>query len=382
MPGENIYDWSTTAANNDTADALINWREGMARAAVNDSARSLMAAVAKNRDLVSGSITTGGTVNAQTFVSGYNFASIPTIPAGIRVVLKIGAGLTNTGATSLNMDNLGAIPIKSETGNDLVASMLVGGGYAEFRYDGTNWILLGFSGTLPATTINGDLTVNGNETVSGTLGVTGKVTASGGLAVTGNETVSGTLGVAGAVTAAGLTSTGDATIAGNEFIRGAVRLDNAAGGTPPSGYNGAFNITARGDGLQYGIVMRLMLDNGYDMVFTNSDDTVIGGIYNNSGSTTSFIETSDGDLKTDIEDLPAPGSIIDRLRPIKFKWRKHPEEGERSGFIAQDVYPLVPQAVVPANEGIPWMMDHSKLVPILVAELKSLRARVAELEAR
>jgi len=27
-------------------------------------------------------------------------------------------------------------------------------------------------------------------------------------------------------------------------------------------------------------------------------------------------------------------------------------------------------------------MDHSKLVPILVAELKSLRARVAELEAR
>jgi len=117
-------------------------------------------------------------------------------------------------------------------------------------------------------------------------------------------------------------------------------------------------------------------------VFTNSVDTVIGGIYNNSGSTTSFIETSDGDLKTDIEDLPAPGSIIDRLRPIKFKWRKHPEEGERSGFIAQDVYPLVPQAVVPANEGIPWMMDHSKLVPILVAELKSLRARVAELEAR
>jgi len=37
MPGENYMSWSPTAANNDTADTAINWREGMARAAVNDN---------------------------------------------------------------------------------------------------------------------------------------------------------------------------------------------------------------------------------------------------------------------------------------------------------------------------------------------------------
>ena len=146
MPGENIYDWSVTAANNDTADSLINWREGMARAAVNDSSRSMMAAIAKNRDLLNGSKVTGGTVNAQTFTSGYSFNSIPTIPAGVRVLLQIGPNLTNTGAATLNMDNLGAIPIKTETGTDIPPGVLIGNGYAEFRYDGTSWILLNRGG--------------------------------------------------------------------------------------------------------------------------------------------------------------------------------------------------------------------------------------------
>jgi len=141
MPGENIYDWSITAANNDTADSLINWREGMARAAVNDSARSMMAAIAKFRDLLNGFKVTSGTPNAQTFSSGLDFPSIASIPAGLRVLLKIGAGLTNTGATTLGMDFVGNIPVKTSSGSDLAGGDLTAGGYAEFIYNGTNWVL-------------------------------------------------------------------------------------------------------------------------------------------------------------------------------------------------------------------------------------------------
>ena len=70
----------------------------MPRAQVNNSARSQMAALAKFRDLLNGSIVTGGTVNAQTFTSGVGYTVVPT---GMRVMLKIGPLLTNTGATTL-----------------------------------------------------------------------------------------------------------------------------------------------------------------------------------------------------------------------------------------------------------------------------------------
>lgn len=140
MPGENILDWSTTAANNATADSSINWAEGMARAAVNDSARSVMAAVAKQRDLLNGSITTTGTANAQAFSSGLSFTG--NVPTGLRALLKIGASLTNTSSTTLNMDGIGAVTIKSQAGINLVGGELRAGSYYEFRYDGTNWILL------------------------------------------------------------------------------------------------------------------------------------------------------------------------------------------------------------------------------------------------
>lgn len=137
MPGENIQSWSTTAATNATADTSIGWAEGQTRASVNDSARSMMAAIAKDRNLKNGSITTGGTANAQTFSSGLSYTSVPT---GLRVRLKI--GVTNTASATLNMDGIGAVTILDAYGNALGAGALFLGSYAEFIYNGTNWILL------------------------------------------------------------------------------------------------------------------------------------------------------------------------------------------------------------------------------------------------
>jgi hypothetical protein len=41
-----LWQWSTTAANNATADPSINWQEGQPPSSVNDSARAMMAAIA------------------------------------------------------------------------------------------------------------------------------------------------------------------------------------------------------------------------------------------------------------------------------------------------------------------------------------------------
>src|SRR6188768_3774379 len=150
MPGENIHDWSVTAANNSNSDTSINWAEGQPRASVNNSARSMMAAHAKDRNLHNGSIVTGGSANAQTFFSGLNYTA--PIPTGLRVLLNIGPALTNTGAATLEMDGLGAVAIKDLLAADLVAGAMTTGAYAEFIYNGTNWILLATLSALTAPT--------------------------------------------------------------------------------------------------------------------------------------------------------------------------------------------------------------------------------------
>lgn len=88
------------------------------------------------------------------------------------------------------------------------------------------------AGGLTADTVSttGNATVGGNETVAGTLGVTGATTLaavsttgltdSGDAAITGNETVGGTLGVTGTATVGNLVTGGSATVAGAVGVTG------------------------------------------------------------------------------------------------------------------------------------------------------------------
>ena len=155
MPSEDLHSWSTTAADNANADTAINWQEGMARAAVNDSSRSVMAAIAKNRNLLNGSITTTGLANAQNFLSGVGYTTLPT---GLKVMLKIGTDLSNTGPTTLNCDVTGAVAVKTVLGNDLTGSELIAGTFADFIYNGTNWVLVQ---NIPGATLLARATLSG-----------------------------------------------------------------------------------------------------------------------------------------------------------------------------------------------------------------------------
>ena len=138
-PGENIQSWSTTALDNGNADSLIVFPEGQTRASVNNSARSMMAAHAKDRNLNNGSIVTTGTADAHAFISGVGYTAVPT---GLKAKLKIGTALTNTGAATLNMDSIGDVAILDLRGNPLQGGELLAGSYCDFLYNGTNWILL------------------------------------------------------------------------------------------------------------------------------------------------------------------------------------------------------------------------------------------------
>src|SRR5262252_4778149 len=138
-PGEDYQAWSVTAVDNGSADPLINWVEHQTRASVNNSARGNMAAHAKNRNLNNGSIVTTGTANAQAFVSGVTYTSIPT---GLRATLKVGPGLTNDASMTLNMDGIGDTLVKTTSGDNLLGSEFTENAYVDVLYNGVNWVFL------------------------------------------------------------------------------------------------------------------------------------------------------------------------------------------------------------------------------------------------
>lgn len=119
-----VVTWSQTAASNATADSAVGYSEGQAPSSLNDSARAAMASVAKWRDDISGTITTGGTSTAYTVTSNQGFASLSALDkALIGFVPHTGCGTTVT----LSVDSLTAKPLRSAPGVELSTGMLIQG---------------------------------------------------------------------------------------------------------------------------------------------------------------------------------------------------------------------------------------------------------------
>jgi microcystin-dependent protein len=119
-----FWSWSKTPATNATADATINWAEGQSPSSVNDSARAMMARAAEWRDDVSGTITTGGTSTAYAVTSNQGFDTLAHLNgAMIAFVPHASCGATVT----LNVDGLGAKPLRYGPNLELQSGMLIQG---------------------------------------------------------------------------------------------------------------------------------------------------------------------------------------------------------------------------------------------------------------
>lgn len=118
------YLWSRTAASNATADSNVNWAEGMAPSAVNDSARAMMASAAGYRDDIAGAIATGGTSTAYTVTSYQVFDTLAHMSGQ---VIAFTPHTTNGATVTLNVDGLGAKPLRSAPSVELTAGVLIEG---------------------------------------------------------------------------------------------------------------------------------------------------------------------------------------------------------------------------------------------------------------
>jgi microcystin-dependent protein len=130
-----FWKWSRTASSNATADNTINWAEGMAPSAVNDSARAMMARTAEWRDDISGTITTAGTSTAYTVTTNQGFDNFADMNGAM---LAFVPHTTNGATVTLNIDGLGAKPLRYGPNLELQSGVLIQGTPYVASYNNTD----------------------------------------------------------------------------------------------------------------------------------------------------------------------------------------------------------------------------------------------------
>jgi len=117
--------------------------------------------------------------------------------------------------------------------------------------------------------------------------------------------------------------------------------------------------------------------DGSVLYWTRSGVTV--GSINVTATSTGYATSSDERLKEDLKSFDA-GNIIDDTKVYDFAWKA---TGERAyGVIAQQAVNVYATPVTYDKDKDWWGVDYSKYVPVILQELKALRARVAQLEGR
>jgi len=138
---------------------------------------------------------------------------------------------------------------------------------------------------------------------------------------------------------------------------------------------------------------------GFDALFVNrgNDGTVVTisraavavGSISVSGSSTAYNTSSDYRLKDNQQPLTDSGAFIDALKPKTWNWKADGSKGV--GFIAHEAQAVSPASVIGEKDAVdadgkPVMqaMEYgsAEFIANIVAELQSLRARVAQLESK
>jgi hypothetical protein len=110
------------------------------------------------------------------------------------------------------------------------------------------------------------------------------------------------------------------------------------------------------------------------------DDVNVGSI-SVTTTATAYNTSSDARLKENIADAESASELIDAIQVRSFDWKADGSHQDY-GMIAQELQAVAPEAVSGDADSEEMMgVDYSKLVPMLIKEIQSLRNRVAQLEA-
>ena len=113
--------------------------------------------------------------------------------------------------------------------------------------------------------------------------------------------------------------------------------------------------------------------------FIQTSDATVGTI-SSTITATAYNTSSDQRLKDNIVDAPSASDDIDAIQVRSFDWKADGSH-QKYGMVAQELQSVAPEAVSTGETEEDMMgVDYSKLVPMMMKEIQSLRARVAQLE--
>jgi hypothetical protein len=96
---------------------------------------------------------------------------------------------------------------------------------------------------------------------------------------------------------------------------------------------------------------------------------------------------SDIRYKKDVRPLQSALTAVERLRPVRFNWKRaeYPEEKfsdkGQIGLIAQQVKDIVPEVISQGSDGY-YRVGYGRLTPVLVQAIKEQRKEIEDLKAR
>jgi hypothetical protein len=100
-----------------------------------------------------------------------------------------------------------------------------------------------------------------------------------------------------------------------------------------------------------------------------------------TGATTSYTSVSDRHLKTDIVPTRYGLAEVMRIDVSDFSFLTDEEKVRHTGFIAQQLGPLFPDAVTAPTEALPyWLADYGRITPLLVRAIQEQQQQIEALQ--
>jgi hypothetical protein len=112
--------------------------------------------------------------------------------------------------------------------------------------------------------------------------------------------------------------------------------------------------------------------------FINANGVV--GQITTSGTSTSYVTSSDYRLKQDLKDYNGL-DLVSAIKSYDYEWKS---DSTRSyGVIAHELQDIIPQAVYGEKDADEMQgVDYSKIVPILIKSIQELQAKIVTLESK
>jgi len=146
-------------------------------------------------------------------------------------------------------------------------------------------------------------------------------------------------------------------------------------------YSASF-LSDGNDTNRYGILVQAGLDNQASagpstlVQFNDGDGTAVGSITFGSNAT-SYNTSSDQRLKENIVDTSLALEDLMKIKIRDFNWISDSDQKLAHGVIAQELFDVYPGAVtVPNEDDKYWMVDYSKLTPLIVKAIQDLELKV------